>query len=205
MKNIAKNALRGVIRKQKGFTLIEILIVVILLGVVGGIIALVYSNSGASTARAEALESFTERASDMIRLTNAQLGSPNTASEDNALLEPDSDFLDVLVMGVDHVSSRYKEAFRRSGVGTIGSAVIRKSGNYTVAGYRVTLTGDVTAPGMAEFTFYGVPRDIVEVVHDEIEPGADFEETGKDDGLIMYTPANAGNTLYDMTIVQAVN
>lgn len=211
MEKTAKKALRGAIRKQKGFTLIEILIVVILLGVVGGIIALIYSNAGASSARAQAIESFTERATDMIRLTNVQLGTPNNANDDNPLVNTDNTFLDVLVEGDVAVDAAYKTAFARSGVGSIRRALTvdtvataGTAGEYSVTGYEVTLNADDQAIGTAEFVFTDVPTDVVEILVEKIDPGTAFSATTADTtGPVQYTVA-AGGT-HTTTLVLPIN
>lgn len=166
--------------KQAGFTLAELAVVVLIIGIVGALIASRFTGSGAATARAQQLTGFSENVSTIMRGAISQIGLPyqtqGTALAANAVTA-NNDWLDVVVHGAaapdgtDIIKTNYQSRYQLTGAGTLeGSVGIRTAatsgtkGEYLVDDYVVQIadapdgTGYVGTWNCDEITATGSPR-----------------------------------------------
>lgn len=183
--------------KTKGFTLVEMLAVILVVGIISGIIATIYTSSGAVTSRAQALGNFADRGTDLITLINSQLGVPANVST-NPIIESGNNYLDILMAGDIAVDAQYVTDYNNSGAGTLDRMAVETTapaagtpGVYEVEGYAVTLSSP--SDDVAQFDFANVPSNIVEVLVEERDPSTAFAPgTADTSGAVQYTAAASG-------------
>lgn len=149
---------------QKGFTLIEMIIVVVILGVLGAIVSRAIGSGASSGATAAALyESSNKLASNWSILTT-QAGQSSTVSS-NPLVDTvgGKTVEDVLIGGDSNMAAAYTKYWKQAGIVPLTDIAQRDAGGfYTINSYKLTLGGGGTTP--ISITFDAVPNEIVALV-----------------------------------------
>lgn len=161
-------------RKKSAFTLAELAVVVIVIGIIAAIIIPRFTGSGASKTRAQALMTFADSGSTIVRSAISQLGIGfNIEGADATASNPirsDLNWLDVLVYGPfadadgsgdrdagggeDIIKQNYQGRYTLTGAGTLEAALSEietevdtatpASGVYRVQDYPVELYDSVS-------------------------------------------------------------
>lgn len=147
---------------QKGFTLIELGVVVLILGIIGAFLVPRFTSGGTSKARATAIDTFASNSADLMRNAIQQLGSSyaiaGNDANDNNIMPTGVDWLDLLIYGervdpdVDTTfltKQEYESRYR-----TTGNAALESSVDVQIAA-----TGGA-APANGEYEVQGFPVGI---------------------------------------------
>ncbi|MEQ9131898.1 MAG: type II secretion system protein [Salinisphaeraceae bacterium] len=196
--------------RQKGFTLVELAIVVVILGIVAGIIATRFTGSAAASARAEAIETFAGSAGLLASTVNTQLGLPATMDSAHPAVDDNGNsWLDVIVDGRDFIDADFQQGYDRTGAGSLRDAVavvtepaVGTPGVYEVEGYEVQIDDakNVT-DGEATFTFIDVPANVVQAMVETIEPADAYAAGGEANGDLVYGAVAGGlHPTVDVTV-----
>lgn len=152
--------------KQKGFTLIELIVVVVVLGFLGTYAAKAFSNAGITDAsKAQALfEASTKFSQNTVLLAQAAGTSPIvTGSTLPSGATGCTTVLDVLVVGSSCFNhSTYPNAYTVSSVTAMPNLVQGTTGSYRVVGYNVTMEGGDNALTPHAFSYAAVPDGVVQ-------------------------------------------
>jgi prepilin-type N-terminal cleavage/methylation domain-containing protein len=166
---------------QKGFTLIELVIVVLVLGVLISVVAAQFNGGITDSARAMALYDASSKLSTNWQILNQNCGTP-TNSTSNPIFANGASALDILVVGPGttgsgaYIASQYQACYNTAGIRPLSDVIQgSKGGPYTVQNtYAVTMTGGggIGSPLVVQFdnvsseavaalvTKYGTPSDL---------------------------------------------
>lgn len=196
-------------RKQGGFTLLELMTVIVIVGILG---AVGYSVMGGGlTAKARALAKWDLH--DNLRQTAtviAQAGAGDGVSS-NPFYNTNNTLIDVMVNGEACVSTKFKRDYRSLGLKpndasltvTNPAACGSTAGSYAMDNSTVTTAG---SGGLLQTQFTDVATDQLEELlstHDESK-SASFDPTkASNTGTVRYTAA--ANGLHTVTLVSRFN
>jgi prepilin-type N-terminal cleavage/methylation domain-containing protein len=181
------------LNKQKGMTLIELIIVVVVLGFLAIVAAKAFSNAGVTDgSKAQALfEASGKLSQNTVLLAQAAGTSPVVTG--STLPSTGNTLLDVLVTGVSAFNTTsYPNAYATSGVTAMPTLVQGSSGSYRVAGYALTMGGGNNAPHT--FQFASVPDGVTQILVAKYGSNATSLATAGDstNPVIQYGTATAG-------------
>lgn len=193
----------------QGFTLVEVLIVVVILGLIAAIAVPTFNSSTERAAAVKLIQAATDNinnATQALLVTTGDVANVTTGT--SAIPDTGNSFLDVLVKGKDFVHADYQTDYEDAGVARLDRQIVTVTepsagtpGAYEVKGYALTYSS--SADGQAEVVFAGVPSDIVERIKADRE-GEAFDATVADTtGSIQHDVAVSGK--HNLTIVLVFN
>ena len=196
----------GTLRRQRGFTLVEMVIVVIVLG----ILAIVAMNSLGNTqgnAQAKALFDAAQKTNNAWMVLRQAGGIPADPTDANPAIQANNTALDVLMEGETFLETSYQSAYEAAGIAplsdmaTITTAPVAgtSAGAYEVNGFDYDMALSAGGDKML-YTLADVPTEIVKVMW-EPNMTAAFDATADTTGTgdkIQHTTATGG--VHDLTI-----
>jgi prepilin-type N-terminal cleavage/methylation domain-containing protein len=213
-------------QRNRGFTLLELVVVVVVLGVVALIYVASTSGQGAAKSRATSMISFADKGASIIQGAIVQVGLPftvlGTASTSNMIANGNT-FLDVLIAGnnpVGLVKAGFAGRYAQTGAGRLDKSVsidtqpaVGTPGVYRVNNYPVTLTnvdtcGGAVVPRSASWNYTLVPLDVLTSMIAALEnPNLDIDAfnpaVADTTGTLRHTAANADG-LHTVCVVRSI-
>lgn len=191
---------------QKGFSLIELLIVIIVLGIIAAVIYPLVNNQIGSKANAQEMMSVSQNAVRNIALMAQTMRAP-TAVTGNPLTASGNNLLDVVVMGdkvSGVVSATYATRYASSGVRPLADAVVVQTpptagtpGVYLVGDSTMSLTNIGTRQIGVQLT--NVATELVQSIFDKREGGTFNGTAARTTGVVRWTAPVSG--YHTMTLV----
>lgn len=168
-----KKKLRCQIR-QAGFTLIETMVVVILIGVLAALVATQVGSAVSTGARSKTLYVSAQKIASAWSMIVMQTGVSSNPDGSPLLANASNKILDAIMMGDNPpglVASAYSSAFSRVGVKPLGDIAELKTlpttgtaGEYKIVGYPVTFaSGGV---GFVKIIYAGTPQELAKEVYE---------------------------------------
>lgn len=202
---------RATMMKQKGLSLIEMIIVIILVGILATIVFRLFNQGVISGAKQLAYKSIADNITRSYSLIVMDTGVPDSSSSNPLLANTSNTMLDVIVNGdnpTGMVATSYSSAYSQSGVKPLNGQVsvntaptLGTPGVYSYNGHTITLS--VTSAGVADVTFAGVPVSDIQAIYLKMNPGATFNSgTAQTTGPIQWTTATNG--VADLTIEKQI-
>jgi len=183
-------------KRNSGFTLVELLIVVVILGLISAtVVATVSTNTDSATKLVleRTHRNMTNNWSQLV----AAAGVPKTVAA-NAVLATNATAIDVLVYGVDFVVAAQQPNYDQSNIlpliesFTVDTVPVSgtSAGAYSVEGFGTT----IATPSTREFTsiYASVPSSIVELMWADQYSAAFVPGTPQTAGPIQYSAASGG-------------
>lgn len=159
-------------QRQKGFTLIEVLVVVVLIGILSTLIATQVGANASNGARAKTLYASAQKIATAWNLIVMQTGVSSNPADTALAASPANTALDIIMLGDDPsglVASAYASAFSRIGVKPMGdiaevavAPAVGTAGQYRIIGYPVTLAAG--GAGKLNIVYAGVSREVLREV-----------------------------------------
>lgn len=194
--------------KQKGFTLVEMLITIIIIGIVAAIIYPLINNSITAKSNAQKMMTVSQNVVRSIALMNQTMRSPTTVTS-NPLTASGNTMLDAVIMGdkVDGIiSPTYAPRYLTSGIRNMSDAVIVSTqpsagspGVYMIGDSVVSLVNINSRQIGVQLT--NVPTDMVQEIFQSREGGIKFDPaTARNTGVVRFA-AVSGTTHPTLTLV----
>ena len=196
-------------KRNQGFTLIETLIVVVILGVIAAVTAPTISNALERRAAVRQIESVSDTLTQNARQLIIATGAPASVTA-TPLIRAGNDFLDILAAGEDFIAAGFEQGYQDAGIMPIDrlltttTAAVQdtSTGVYEVSGYVVTINSP--NPGELATVVAGVPSEIVERLVNDREGGGFDAGTADTAGAIQYDVAAADGT-HNLTMLTRLN
>ncbi|MDH0609809.1 type II secretion system GspH family protein [Stutzerimonas stutzeri] len=194
-------------RNQKGFTLVEVLITIILIGVIASMVYPLVNNFVSSKANAQEMMSVAQNIVRSASLMNQTMRAPTTVTS-NPLTASGNSLLDAVIMG-DKVngiiSSTYAPRYATSGIRPMSDAVtiasqpaVGSAGSYKVGDSEISLLNISSRQMGVQFT--NVPTELVQEIFLSREGGTFNGATARTVGVVRYS-AVSGGTHATVTLV----
>lgn len=194
---------------QKGFTLIEVLIVVVILGLISSIAVPAFNNSMERAAAVKLIESFADNIADATRSLLVTTGAPQHVTN-SALTDGSSTLLDVLIVGptdpdgVAILKPKFLTDYEDSSVQPLSRQVTitatpqggASAGTYELNNYAVTYSSPTTGKGQLLFT--GVPEEVIKRIKESREADPFNGSTTDTTGPVQHSAVALG--VADLTI-----
>ena len=193
-------------RNQKGFTLVEVLITIILIGVIAAIVYPLINNFVSSKANAQEMMSVAQNIVRSASMMNQTMRAP-TAVTSNPLTAAGNNLLDAVIMGdkvTGIISATYAPRYATSGIRPMSDAVTTITqpsagtpGVYQVGDSLISLTNISRQMGVQ---FTNVPTELVQEIFLSREGGTFNGATARTTGVVRYS-AVSGGTHATVTLV----
>ncbi|KJS33300.1 MAG: MSHA biogenesis protein MshB [Pseudomonas sp. BRH_c35] len=194
-------------RNQKGFTLVEVLITIILIGVIAAIVYPLINNFVSSKANAQEMMSVAQNIVRSASMMNQTMRAP-TAVTSNPLTAAGNNLLDAVIMGdkvTGIISATYAPRYATSGIRPMSDAVTTITqpsagtpGVYRVGDSAISLTNISSRQMGVQFT--NVPTELVQEIFLSREGGTFNGATARTTGVVRYS-AVSGGTHATVTLV----
>ncbi|EPQ6932483.1 type II secretion system protein [Pseudomonas aeruginosa] len=194
-------------RNQKGFTLVEVLITIILIGVIAAIVYPLINNFVSSKANAQEMMSVAQNIVRTASMMNQTMRAPTTVTS-NPLTASGNNLLDAVVMGdkvTGIISATYAPRYATSGIRPMSDAVTitnqptaGSAGTYQVGDSVISLTNISSRQMGVQFT--NVPTELVQEIFLSREGGTFNGATARTTGVVRYA-AVSGGTHATVTLV----
>jgi MSHA pilin protein MshA len=146
-------------RKISGFTLIELVIVVVILGVLALVVAKQFGSSVSNSAKANSLYVSADKLITNWVLLTTSAGTSSIVAG-SQIPTSGSDAMDVLIGGQPNVAAAYKPVWTQTGLTPLTDLVQGSSGAYTIMGYGTSMSGG-SGVLPVKIIFNGVPDEVV--------------------------------------------
>jgi len=196
-------------RNQKGFTLVEVLITIILIGVIAAIVYPLINNFVSSKANAQEMMSVAQNIVRSVSMMNQTMRAP-TAITSNPLTASGNNLLDAVIMGdkvTGIISTTYAPRYATSGIRPMSDAVTitnqptaGSAGTYTVGDSVISLVAIPGSTRQLGVQFTNVPTELVQEIFLSREGGTFNGATARTTGVVRYS-AVSGGTHATVTLV----
>lgn len=146
-------------RRQGGFTMLELVFVIVIIGILGVIGAKQFGIGIFGGAKGEAIYETTKKLSQNTVILAQTAGVPATVAA-NPLAAAGKTLLDVLVGGSGNLAPAYSNVMDTAGVTPLSSAVQSSGGTYSISGYPFTFGGGAGGPGGGHTFVFTFPDTI---------------------------------------------
>lgn len=192
------------VRKYKGFNLIELIIVLVLMGIVGKYMAQNVGGGSSDGARAKTLYSSAQKIQSSWSLIVANLGISSSMTSNVLLANATNTPLDVIMAGDNPaglVSATYTQKFASIGLRPLSdlsevatAPAVGTAGVYNVNGYPLTAsTAAVGNQNVVNVQYASVPTNVVQTLYLNQTGAASFTAgTAVSTGKIQYTAVSGG-------------
>lgn len=190
--------------KQAGFTLIEMAIVVVIIGILAYVASRAFGTGVTGGAKATGLYEATNKITQSWSMLATQAGQSTVIASsplpDAATSKTPED---VVFRGQANIATAYQSAWTQGGLIALADmAQVASGGGYTVSGHKVTLGGGGNSP--LSVTFEGVPEDVaLQIVQKHGSGVSALVATGDStNNAVRYSAVTGGLT--NVTIFKAI-
>ena len=186
-------------KKQKGFTLIELMVVVAILGIIA--VVVMSAMTGSTTpANAQAIRSSATELARAVGYLNVNLGTGLDTSTSSVLTGTSDDLMDVLVKGSSAVTSAYQTQYNQLNMRPLEGKLVASGSSYKLGNYTVAFTTASCPSGRVCVTYTPVEDEVVQSLAQKL--GETYATTANTTGTSMRWTAIAGKT-HTVTMVMA--
>lgn len=159
MSNLSRLRTQRLAKKSKGFTLIELALVAVFLGILSIYAVSQFSGSATDSTRASAMYDASSKLGDSWNMATTGCGISTTVATSPLATTPSAANNLSVLLGNLPASTAYAQCFASSGVKPMSGLTQGATGNETLYGYKVTL-GNGATPRQLTVSYAAVPDTI---------------------------------------------